>query len=69
MDHFRFRARFDGAGQKVDIWKVKYAGIAPVNLTGTKPGNNAFPDVSDDGKWIVFCGVRNENGKENKEIF
>ncbi len=62
-------ARFAGAEQKVDIWKVKYDGTAPVNLTGSIPGNNAFPDVSYDGKWIVFRGVRNENGKENKEIF
>ncbi|WP_165957991.1 PD40 domain-containing protein [Segetibacter sp. 3557_3] len=62
-------ARFAGSGEKVDIWKVKYDGTAPVNLTASMPGNNAFPDVSYDGNWIVFRGVKNENGKENKDIF
>jgi Tol biopolymer transport system component len=62
-------ARFAGAEQQVDIWKVNYEGTAPVNLTANLPGNNAFPDVSYDGKWIVFRGVRKVNGKENKEIY
>jgi Tol biopolymer transport system component len=62
-------ARFASSEQKVDIWRVNYEGTAPVNLTASMPGNNAFPDVSYDGKWIVFRGVRKVNGTENKEIY
>ena len=62
-------ARFASSEQKVDIWRVNYEGTAPVNLTASMPGNNAFPDVSYDGKWIVFRGVRKVNGTDNKEIY
>lgn len=62
-------ARFAGAEQKVDIWKVKYDGTAAVNLTANIAGNNAFPDVSYDGNRIVFRSIREGIGAGKGEIY
>jgi Tol biopolymer transport system component len=66
---FSSGARFAGAEQRVDIWKVKYDGTSPVNLTGNIAGNNAFPDVSYDGKWIVFRSISKGSSGGKGEIF
>jgi Tol biopolymer transport system component len=66
---FSSGARFAGAKQRVDIWKVKYDGTSPVNLTGNMAGNNAFPDVSYDGKWIVFRSISKGSSAGKGDIF
>lgn len=49
----------------VDIWAVHADGSGAKNLTEGKTGNNAFPDVTADGKQIVFRSTRDGN----KEIY
>jgi Tol biopolymer transport system component len=49
----------------VDIWAVHADGSGAKNLTQGKAGNNAFPDVTADGKQIVFRSTRDGN----KEIY
>jgi Tol biopolymer transport system component len=49
----------------VDIWTVHADGTGPKNLTDGKAANNAFPDVTADGKQIVFRSTRDGN----KEIY
>ncbi|MEY2565439.1 MAG: TolB protein [Verrucomicrobiota bacterium] len=49
----------------VDIWSVHGDGTGPKNLTDGKAANNAFPDVTADGKQIVFRSTRDGN----KEIY
>jgi Tol biopolymer transport system component len=49
----------------VDIWVVHADGSGAKNLTEGKAGNNAFPDVTADGKQIVFRSTRDGN----KEIY
>lgn len=49
----------------VDIWTVHGDGTKATNLTGGKFGNNAFPDLTDDGKEMVFRSTRDGN----KEIY
>ena len=45
----------------VDIWAVHADGSGAKNLTKGKAGNNAFPDVTADGKQIVFRSTRDGN--------
>jgi Tol biopolymer transport system component len=49
----------------VDIWTVHSDGSNPTNLTQGKFRNNAFPDLTADGKEIVFRSTR----EGNKEIY
>jgi len=49
----------------VDIWSVHTDGTGAKNLTEGKAANNAFPDVTADGKQIVFRSTRDGN----KEIY
>ena len=49
----------------VDIWSVHADGTGAKNLTDGKAANNAFPDVTADGKQIVFRSTRDGN----KEIY
>ena len=42
----------------VDIWTVRSDGSNPTNLTQGKFRNNAFPDLTVDGKEIVFRSTR-----------
>lgn len=49
----------------VDIWTVRADGSGAKNLTNGKFANNAFPDVTADGKQIVFRSTRDGN----KEIY
>lgn len=49
----------------VDIWSVHANGTGAKNLTEGKAANNAFPDVTADGKQIVFRSTRDGN----KEIY
>jgi TolB protein len=49
----------------VDIWAVHADGSGAKNLTEGKAANNAFPDVTADGKQIVFRSTRDGN----KEIY
>lgn len=58
-------ARFAEADKKVDIWRVKLDGSEAINLTENLQGNSAFPDLSQDGKRIVFRGGHDGN----KEIY
>lgn len=58
-------ARFAESNQKVDIWRVKLDGSEALNLTENLQGNSAFPDLSSDGKRIVFRGGHDGN----KEIY
>ncbi len=48
-------------GAIVDIWTVHGDGTKATNLTGGKLGNNAFPDLTDDGKEMVFRSSRDGN--------
>lgn len=50
--------RFGGARDDVDIWKVRSDGTGAVNLTADSDANDAFPDPSADGRWIVFRSGR-----------
>jgi Tol biopolymer transport system component len=49
----------------VDIWTVHADGSGAKNLTEGKFANNAFPDITADGKQIVFRSTRDGN----KEIY
>ena len=49
----------------VDIWSVHADGTGAKNVTDGKAANNAFPDVTADGKQIVFRSTRDGN----KEIY
>lgn len=49
----------------VDVWSVHADGSGAKNLTEGKAANNAFPDVTADGKQIVFRSTRDGN----KEIY
>ena len=66
-------ARFAGVGEDVDIWKVRADGTGAVNLTADSDANDAFPDVSADGRRVVFRSGRDgdpERGRNgNKEIY
>ena len=66
-------ARFGAVDEKVDIWKVRSDGTGAVNLTADSDANNAFPDVSADGQWVVFRsgrdGKKGSGRKGNKEIY
>ena len=66
-------ARFGAVDENVDIWKVRSDGTGAVDLTADCDANDAFPDVSADGQWVVFRSGR--DGKKgigrsgNKEIY
>src|SRR5262245_51550538 len=47
-------ARFGPGDENVDIWKARSDGSNLVNLTANSDANDAFPDVSADGQWVVF---------------
>ncbi len=49
----------------VDIWSVHADGRGAKNLTEGKAANNAFPDLTADGKQVVFRSTRDGN----KEIY
>ena len=46
---------------RADIWKARLDGKNRVNLTQDSTANDAFPDFSPDGRWIVFRSGRNGN--------
>jgi Tol biopolymer transport system component len=46
------------AEEDVDIWKVRSDGTDATNLTAGSNANDAFPDVSADGQWVVFRSGR-----------
>ena len=66
-------ARFGAVDEDVDIWKVRTDGTGAVNLTADSDANDAFPDVSGDGQWVVFRSGRDGepgSGRDgNKEIY
>ena len=66
-------ARFGAVDEDVDIWKVRTDGMGAVNLTADSNANDAFPDVSGDGRWVVFRSGRDGepgSGRDgNKEIY
>jgi TolB protein len=66
-------ARFAAVDENVDIWKVRSDGTDARNLTASCDANDAFPDVSADGQWIVFRsgrdGKKGSGRKGNKEIY
>ncbi len=66
-------ARFGAVDEDVDIWKVRSDGTDAVNLTAGSDANDAFPDVSADGRWVVFRSGRDGeagSGRDgNKEIY
>jgi len=66
-------ARFGAVDENVDIWKVGSDGTGAVNLTANSEANDAFPDVSADGQWIVFRsgrdGKKGSGRRGNKEIY
>jgi Tol biopolymer transport system component len=66
-------ARFGAVDQDVDIWKVRADGTDAVRLTADSDANDAFPDVSADGQWVVFRsgrdGEKGSGRKGNKEIY
>jgi Tol biopolymer transport system component len=45
----------------VDIWTVRGDGTGARNLTAGKYRNNAFPDITPDGREIVFRSTRDGN--------
>jgi Tol biopolymer transport system component len=53
--------RFGRPEARVDIWKARTDGSATVNLTAGSEANDAFPDVSADGRRIVFRSGRTGN--------
>lgn len=65
--------RFAAVDDDVDIWKVRTDGTDAVNLTADSDANDAFPDVSADGQWVVFRSGRDGKpggGRDgNKEIY
>jgi Tol biopolymer transport system component len=66
-------ARFGAVDENVDIWKVRSDGTGAVNLTAGSDANDAFPDISADGQWVVFRsgrdGKKGSGRKGNKEIY
>jgi Tol biopolymer transport system component len=66
-------ARFGAVDENVDIWKVRSDGTGAVNLTANCDANDAFPDVSADGQWVVFRsgrdGKKGSGRNGNKEIY
>jgi len=66
-------ARFGAVDENVDIWKARSDGTDAVNLTADSLSNDAFPDVSADGQWVVFRsgrdGKKGSGRKGNKEIY
>jgi TolB protein len=64
---------FAAVDENVDIWKVRSDGTDAMNLTADSEANDAFPDVSADGQWIVFRsgrdGEKGSGRKGNKEIY
>jgi len=66
-------ARFGAVDEDVDIWKVRSDGTDAVNLTADSDANDAFPDVSADGQWVVFRsgrdGKKGSGRNGNKEIY
>jgi TolB protein len=66
-------ARFGAVDENVDIWKVRSDGTGAVNLTANCDANDAFPDVSADGQWVVFRsgrdGKKGSGQSGNKEIY
>jgi Tol biopolymer transport system component len=66
-------ARFGPVDENIDIWKVRSDGSNSVNLTANSEANDAFPDVSADGQWVVFRsgrdGEKGSGRKGNKEIY
>jgi len=66
-------ARFGAVDENVDIWKVRSDGTGSVNLTADCDANDAFPDVSADGQWVVFRsgrdGKKGSGRRGNKEIY
>ena len=66
-------ARFGAVDEDVDIWKVRSDGTDAVNLTADSHANDAFPDVSADGQWVVFRsgrdGKKGSGPNGNKEIY
>jgi Tol biopolymer transport system component len=66
-------ARFGAVDENVDIWKVRPDGTGAVDLTANCDANDAFPDVSADGQWVVFRsgrdGKKGSGRNGNKEIY
>jgi TolB protein len=50
--------RFGAVDDDVGIWKVRIDGTGAVHLTAGSDANDAFPDVSADGAWVVFRSGR-----------
>jgi Tol biopolymer transport system component len=66
-------ARFGAVDENVDIWKVRSDGTGAVDLTANCDANDAFPDVSADGQWVIFRsgrdGKKGSGPNGNKEIY
>lgn len=55
---FSVGPRFGAPKDNVDIWRIGADGTGVVNLTADSPGNDAFPDLSADGRRVVFRSGR-----------
>lgn len=56
-------APFGGAGDDVDIWKSRPDGADAVNLTADSAANDALPQLSWDGRQVVFRSLRDGNAE------
>jgi len=65
--------RFGAVDADVGIWKVRSDGTGAMHLTAGSEANDAFPDVSADGGWIVFRSGRDarpgSGRRGTKEIY
>jgi dipeptidyl aminopeptidase/acylaminoacyl peptidase len=55
---FSTGARFGAVDDDVGIWKVRTVGSGTAQLTAGSAANDAMPDVSADGRWVVFRSGR-----------
>jgi Tol biopolymer transport system component len=56
--YFSKGPRFGAVDANVGIWKVRMDGTGAVLLSADSDANDAFPDVSADGQWVVFRSGR-----------
>lgn len=50
-----------------DLWRVRYDGGAPVQLTHTPDADESQPQWSADGKWLAFLSDRKVGGAQDGE--
>jgi len=50
-----------------DLWRVRYDGGAPVQLTHTPDADESRPQWSADGKWIAFLSDRKRDAEQDDE--